>query len=163
MNGYSKKEFAMIKKLSPFWANLIETGKNDSVMPPEVLKLVAMECFLENKQGKAVDSLRRCVRANRNCDPYRMTPEYEALIELDESESKGLYEVHDNETDGKCPLCEEKIAGCHIGSYCTNKNCGYVDGYAMLTLDKAKQLKEKLGWGTLEERQKKWKQWGLED
>jgi len=27
-----------------------------------------------------------------------------------------------------CPLCGNKLDGCHIGSYCSK--CPYVDGYA---------------------------------
>lgn len=52
--NYSDKEFAMIKALSPQWAKIIEDGHDGSVA------------------GKAI----------RECKPYRMTPEYDALIQL---------------------------------------------------------------------------------
>ncbi len=81
-NDYSEKEFQMISELSPTWAKVITEDRDSSVMPPKVLDLVALECFVKRKEGKAVDSLRRCVNALHTCKPYRMTPAYEALIEL---------------------------------------------------------------------------------
>lgn len=80
---YSEKEFEMIKACSPHWASLIEKGVSITSVPPTVLECVVMEVFLENKTGPAVDSLRRCVNSIKNCSPYRMTPEYDALIQLD--------------------------------------------------------------------------------
>lgn len=77
---YSEKEFAMIQACSPHWASLIEKGVSLTSIPPQVLDMVAMECFLENKRGLAVDSLRRCVNALKNSKMYRGTPEYDALI-----------------------------------------------------------------------------------
>ncbi len=77
---YSEKEFAMIEACSPYWATLIEGGVSVTSIPPNVLDCVAMECFLENKHGPAVDSLRRCVNALKNSKMHRMTPEYDALI-----------------------------------------------------------------------------------
>lgn len=81
---YSEKEFAMIKACSPHWASLIERGVSVTSIPPQVLDMVVMEVFLENKQGPAVESLRRCVNSLKNVKKlYRMTPEYDALITLD--------------------------------------------------------------------------------
>lgn len=159
--GYSEKELRMIEELSPFWIKLIKEGKADSFMPPDILKMVAMDSFLEKKEGKAVDSLRRCIKAIQRCDPYRMTPEYEALIDL--KEETELYPVHGMEQNNKCPLCGEELGGCAAGVYCSSDKCGYIDGYARLTLTEAKKIKHKLGWGSLEERQRDWKRWGLEE
>ena len=58
--------------------------------------------------------------------------------------NKKLYTVKDFPIDNKCPLCGSKLAGCHIGDYCSNKKCGYVDGIACLTEKQAKRLKNKL-------------------
>jgi hypothetical protein len=80
---YSEKEFKMIQACSPHWADIVERNVDSEVFPVKILELVGMECFIENKTGKAVDSLRRCLKAMRDCSPYRETPEYEALIELD--------------------------------------------------------------------------------
>ncbi len=74
----------MINACSPHWASLIEKGTSITSVPPTVLDCVVMEVFLENKQGPEVDSLRRCVKALKNSELYRMTPEYDALIQLTE-------------------------------------------------------------------------------
>ena len=80
---YSDKEFEMIKMCSPHWASLIEKGVSITSIPPNVLDCVVMEVFLENKQGHAVDSLRKCVNALKNSKLHRMTPEYDSLIVLE--------------------------------------------------------------------------------
>ena len=82
---YSKKEFAMIQACSPHWASLIEKEVSITSIPPSVLDCVVMECFLENKQGSAVESLRRCMNALKHSKMHRMTPEYDALIKLDDT------------------------------------------------------------------------------
>lgn len=80
-NSYSDKEFEMIKSISPHWAKLISETKVD-FCPPTVLDLVAREAFLENKTGPAVDSLRRCLKAFHAGKIYRMTTEFDELIQL---------------------------------------------------------------------------------
>lgn len=74
----------MIQACSPHWASLIETEVSFASVPPKVLDCVVMEVFLKNKQGPAVESLRRCVNAIKHSKMYRMTPEYDALIKLDD-------------------------------------------------------------------------------
>lgn len=81
-SDYSEKEFAMVKELSPYWAKLIEDDKTSFCVPPKVLEVIALECFINNTTGPAVESLRRCVKACKNCKPYRMTKEYDELIQL---------------------------------------------------------------------------------
>lgn len=81
-SDYSEKEFEMVKQISTHWANLIEENRDASVMPPQVLRLLAEECFVFEKTGKAVDSLRRCVKALNYQNIYRKTPYYESLIQL---------------------------------------------------------------------------------
>lgn len=81
-SDYSEKEFAMVKALSPYWAKLIEDDKVSFTFPPKVLEVIGMDCFIDNKTGPAVDSLRRCLKACKNCNPYRMTKEYDDLIQL---------------------------------------------------------------------------------
>lgn len=82
----------MIQDCSPHWASLIEKGVSLTSIPPTVLDMVAMEVFLDNKQGPAVESLRRCINAVRNCSPYRMTSEYDALITLDDDNHSNAME-----------------------------------------------------------------------
>ena len=72
----------MIEILSPHWANLIEKNLEGDIMPYVVLNILATECFIDNVQGKASDSLRRCVKACRDGTLYRNTKEYEDLIQL---------------------------------------------------------------------------------
>jgi hypothetical protein len=81
-SDYSEKEFAMIKELSPHWANIIEADIHSNLMPPSVLEILAMECFREDRKGPEVESLRRCMKALKACKPYRMTDEYDDLINL---------------------------------------------------------------------------------
>jgi len=47
-----------------------------------ILQMIGRDCFIENRQGVEVDSLRRCLKAIDNCSPYRRTEEYENLIEF---------------------------------------------------------------------------------
>lgn len=82
-SDYSKKEFAMIQICSQHWANIV-CLPHLKFNPVSVLECVAMECFLENKRGLAVNSLRRCLNALKNSKMYRGTPEYEALIVLND-------------------------------------------------------------------------------
>lgn len=80
-NSYSDKEFAMIKAVSPYWAKLISESKVD-FCPPTVLEIVAKEAFLEDMKGPAVDSLRRCLKAYTKGKVYRITSEFDELIQL---------------------------------------------------------------------------------
>jgi hypothetical protein len=81
-SDYSEKEFAMIQICSPHWAKLISDERVD-FCPPTVLECVMKEVFIENKTGPAVESLRRCLKSFYNGKIYRMTPEYDALIQID--------------------------------------------------------------------------------
>ena len=72
----------MIAELSSHWKSIIDRDMDGGIMAPRLLEMVAMDCFVENKTGKAVDSLRRCIKAGRQCHPYRMTQEYNDLIDL---------------------------------------------------------------------------------
>jgi hypothetical protein len=45
-------------------------------------------------------------------------------------------------TDGICVLCNSKIHYCHVGEYCSNNECPYVDGMASLDADQAEKFKE---------------------
>jgi len=81
-SDYSEKELLLIKTLAPKWFIIIKDNKDLLLFPPSVLKIIALDCFIENSTGKAVDSLRRCCLAIKNCDPYRMTTEYDNFIQL---------------------------------------------------------------------------------
>jgi hypothetical protein len=44
--------------------------------------MIGRKCFIADSQSIEVDSLRRCLKAIDNCNPYRGTEEYENLIEF---------------------------------------------------------------------------------
>lgn len=51
-------------------------------VPPSLFRICVEQAFINNMQGEAVESLRRIYKACINCNPYRLTPEFEALIEV---------------------------------------------------------------------------------
>ena len=79
-SDYSPKEYAMVAALSPYWRRLIDSRV--SLKPCEVLKRIGAQCFIDDTRGTAVDSLRRCLYAIDQEYPYRMTKEYDSLIQL---------------------------------------------------------------------------------
>ena len=74
---YSQKEQIMFTNLG--FGHLLDVIS----CPPNLYEIVAKVCFYEDRKGKDVESLRRCVRAVENCNPYRMTEEFDALIDVD--------------------------------------------------------------------------------
>ena len=76
----SAKERAMLMALGAH--NLVDLVDREIWSVWEVYKTIGEFAFLNNAQGKPAESLRRCLNAWRKCDPYRMTPEFDALIEL---------------------------------------------------------------------------------
>lgn len=81
-SDYSEKEFAMIKALSPLWAEIIESNCDSSLTASTILNRIAHNCFIDNTQGPAADSLRRCLKEMDAGTVYRMTKEYDNLISL---------------------------------------------------------------------------------
>lgn len=80
-NAFSQKELMMVSKIDSVFLNtVINTVKNYS--PIVVFNALASICFIENKQGPAVESLRRCLRACEKGYPKRLTKEYDNLIIL---------------------------------------------------------------------------------
>lgn len=55
-----------------------------------------------------------------------------------------LYMIKSNINPNLCPLCNSELKFCHIGEYCSNDECSYVDGYANLTKKEALKYKDKL-------------------
>jgi hypothetical protein len=53
-------------------------------------RLSVEKAFCENSTGPAVESLRRCYTALRDCSINRMTPEWENLIQLSEPEGRKI-------------------------------------------------------------------------
>jgi hypothetical protein len=76
---YSEQEFVLISALSPNWTNVI---KETYISPLELYKILAIECFLSNRQGPEVDALRRGLAALQSCSIYRMTSEFDELVRI---------------------------------------------------------------------------------
>lgn len=79
MKDVSDKEIALFKSLG--YENLLFILDKD---PVGLYKMAAEKCFIEDRRGAAVDSLRRCMEALSKHNPYRLTPEFEELIQLGE-------------------------------------------------------------------------------
>ena len=66
-------------------------------------------------------------------------------IETNSLKGKHLYWCNVNPKDPNlCPLCDSPLKGCHIGEYCGNKGCPYVDGVAWLTKQQVKKYGDKI-------------------
>ena len=76
---YSPKEIQLLTLLG---YQYLFSEDQASVFPPTIYRMATHDAFLSNLQGPLADSLRRCAKAIDNCDPYRMTPEFDALIDL---------------------------------------------------------------------------------
>lgn len=75
---FSAKERNMFKALG-FGDYMIDTHESD---PMALYYLATHDAFVENKAGRAVDSLRRCARALDVYSALRFTPQFEALIDV---------------------------------------------------------------------------------
>jgi len=78
-SDYSKAEFKLLRAISPKWLHLV---CQTEINPPKLYQILAEEAFIENQSGPEFDALRRCCKAVRDCDPYRMTPEFDKLCEF---------------------------------------------------------------------------------
>ena len=79
MFEYSKAERKLIESISPHWRKVIE---QTNINPPNLYKILAQECFIQNTTGPDVEALRRACKAVDKCSPYRMTPEFDKLCEF---------------------------------------------------------------------------------
>jgi hypothetical protein len=79
---YSDAEMAMFKALGvEGWP--LNLTVND--LYPAIIQKV----WMERMTGPAVESLRRCVDAFQNETPKRLTPEFDALVQLETTEVEG--------------------------------------------------------------------------
>ena len=74
INDYSTKELQMFVSLG--YEDIIVT----TLPPPNLYRIAAEEAFINDSRGSAVESLRKCCKALRNCKVYRMTPEWDEMI-----------------------------------------------------------------------------------
>lgn len=80
---YSENERLMINAISPHWANVINKVY---ITPHRLYQILACECFCKNKTGPAVEALRKGLIALEECKIYRMTHEFDALLEFKNDE-----------------------------------------------------------------------------
>lgn len=78
---YSEKEVKMFTALG--FEELLERLQDE---PVTMYRIVSEEAFIKDLRGPLVDSLRRCLSALRTCSMYRMTDEFDALIQLGEED-----------------------------------------------------------------------------
>ena len=76
---YSHAEKQLIRRVAPRWLSII--GRTD-VNPTTLYRILAVECFCDDRVGPEIEALRRVLNAIENCDPYRMTPEFDKLCEV---------------------------------------------------------------------------------
>ena len=74
---YSEKELKLIK-----FFGFDDLAEKEIFNPPELYKLMVEKAFCKNLTGKEVESLRRCYNALIKCKVYRMTKEWDNLIDV---------------------------------------------------------------------------------
>ncbi|MFW6173076.1 MAG: hypothetical protein ACOC5T_04970 [Elusimicrobiota bacterium] len=60
-------------------------AESSSSTPFTLYREIALYVFLQDISGPSVDAARRALRAMNNCNPYRMTPEFDELISFEEN------------------------------------------------------------------------------
>lgn len=74
MDNLSKKEQFMFAQLG--FGHLMHI-----LTETALYRMAVEEHFIKNTQNKYADSLRRCYKAIQSCSPYRLTKEFDDLIE----------------------------------------------------------------------------------
>lgn len=69
------------KELELFRAFGYDDKVND-IPVVDLYRLCVQKAFLLDLRGPHVNSLRECYKAILSCSPYRMTPEFDELIQL---------------------------------------------------------------------------------
>jgi hypothetical protein len=80
---YSEKEVELFNRLDAMWA--LEAH---SFTPILAYRDLATNLFIENKVGLEVDSVRRILNALHHSKIYRLTEEFDNLIEFEEKDVK---------------------------------------------------------------------------
>ena len=76
ISEYSEKEWLLIDH---FGFRTV----SEHAFPPMIYSMMAIKAFTSNEQSPYVDSLRRCL-LHLEAGKYRMTPEFENLIQVGE-------------------------------------------------------------------------------
>lgn len=72
---YSEKELELIRHFG-----FGDVASN--AYPPMIYNMMAVKAFMNNDHSNYAHSLRRCIRALETGSCYRMTPEWDALIQI---------------------------------------------------------------------------------
>jgi len=75
MKDYSEKEIKLFTFFG--YGDIL-----DHLIAPVIYRMCVEKAFIDNMIGPEVDSLRRCVKSLYNCKVYRMTPEWDSMIEF---------------------------------------------------------------------------------
>jgi hypothetical protein len=73
---YSESELKLIGSINGHWLNIVQKTYLD---PTSLYRILAMECFEQNRVGPETDALRRVIKSLRECKPWRLTPEFDEL------------------------------------------------------------------------------------
>ena len=92
---FSAKEEAMFYALG--LDDEINFAKKGMTSPFQVYQWAVNKCFLEKIEGPAVDSLRRCYALFGEGKECRLTPEWDALIRLEEDSPSPEITVRQND------------------------------------------------------------------
>jgi len=72
---YSEKEIKLIETFG--YGDLL------SVNAPSLYRMMAEKAFIADMKGPHVESLRRCMKAIQECKIYRLTKEWDDLIQME--------------------------------------------------------------------------------
>lgn len=75
---YSEAEAKLIKACG--YSHLLELAKSCDM--PTIYRICVVDGFINNHQGPQYDALRRAYKAIEECNPYRMTAEFDELIKF---------------------------------------------------------------------------------
>jgi len=84
ISGHLDDQAYSLKEKALFWDLKLEYLLSGSITPLSAYRTAAIVCFKQNLQGKSVESLRKCVIAFEHSTVNRKTPEWDAMIEIDE-------------------------------------------------------------------------------
>lgn len=76
-NEFSEKEKSLIEAMG-----FDDVAYSCSICAPRLYDMMALHCFKEKLNTKAAESVRRCLTAIDKRNPYRLTKEFDDLIEL---------------------------------------------------------------------------------
>ena len=83
--NYSQKEQKLV--------NALHFGDFLNQEPAVTYRALALHCFSKGLQGSLVESIRRCYNAIQEGTPYRLTKEFDDLIEFPDEEEYEYFHI----------------------------------------------------------------------